>query len=676
MREARQKKINYNYPKYGTTGVFSSDSSQPIEYVLTSLSINEINDLSYAKDIQESTKDFDYLIQRDIDEERARKDICSYLTSASSNKTFFLPPLIVAVVGVDKDNNLIDYYPPMDITKTDTHLIREWSGLFEVTNYFDVQKGSTLKLSHEGSYENIDLEQVLFEMHLPSSSTGGRLVVIDGQHRLFALKHLFEHEREKVNGITIPICIVYSPLSSESNIDRIDELVDVKTTLRKLFIDVNSTVEKVSGHFLTLLSDDNLGSIICREFCSKAYSEIAKDGRGLSLVEWNTKNYKESKTISRAHSITSIGLLNDALYDNFGATKAKVDSLRDLLDFDVSEYSSILAEYETAIDDLPWSTFSIELRNELKVTIKNEIVEHLVRLFFEPKVYATALDIFNELVDEKLVEIRNERDSFSECYNYLKNYYLFNDPIPDSKSLLSKCKTLQSRVNQWHQEQIKDRSQPIAFTAVYQKSILSCWKDITLFGKKKLGIEKSISTSILINLIDETQLKSRRIFEYTQPYMQDNIYNGSRIRATKRTIEQLKFITLAMLGNVDFLKEMSTKFGLTSEQIKLLGDYGKEHASVFFEKLRTEKQKTFAKNYKHNFSLSVEEKRALSEAEELRNTQIYSSTDSENKVDAAITFDELIRSMVKVDLTNCASVLAEKLGFEDFFYLVDFEEIE
>ncbi len=675
MRENRVKRINYNYPKYGTTGVFSSDSTQPIEYVLTSLSINEIHDLSFARDIKEDTKDFDYLIQRDIDEERARKEICSYLTSASNNKTFFLPPLIVAVVGVDKDDNLVDYYPDMKVNQNDTNLIREWTGLFRVTNFFDMDKGATLKLTAEKSYENIDLEQVLFEMYLPSSSSGGRLVVIDGQHRLFALKHLFDHERDKVKGITIPICIVYPSLSTKENISKIVDLVDIKTTLRKLFVDVNSTVEKVSGHFLTLLSDDNLGSIICREFCSAVYRDVNSDGRGLSLIEWNTKNYKESKTISRTHSITSIGLLNDALYEYLGANIRKLEKLSNIIDFDISKYSIVNHDTERLLQDLPWSGFNLEMKKDLVGLVKSEVVPYFIRLFFEPEVFATSLTIFNELIDKKLVEIREERDTFSECYNYLSDYYLYNDPIPDSKGIISKCKTLQSRLNQWHQEEIKEKSQIVAFTAVYQKSLITSWIELVLLCKK-VGIDKNTATSILIKLIDTTQNKSLNYFDYTQPYMQDNLYNGSRIKVSKRTIEQFKLLTFSMLGNDDIINSITQENNFTSEQKKHLQELGKESASIFFDKLRAEKQKTFNKNYKHNFSLSMDEKRKLSEAEAERNSLIFSSSDSSNKVDATIVFDELIRGMVKTDIINCVSILSEKLGFEDFFYLVDVEDME
>ena len=674
MREQRERKINYNYSKYGTTGVFSSESAQPIEYILTSIPIDNVEDLSFAREINDNARNFDYLIQRDIDEDRARKDICSYLTSASCNKTFFLPPLIVAVVGVDKDNGLQDYFPNMEVRRKDKTFIREWVGLFKVTNYLDDEKGVNLRMTPEGVI-NIDLEQVLFEMYLPSSSSGGRLVVIDGQHRLFALKYLYTHERDKVKGITIPICIVYSPRSTKENHLNSNELVDVPTILRKLFVDVNSTVEKVSGHFLTLLSDDNFGSIICREFCSTLYNETGSSGLELSLVEWNTKNHKESKTISRIHSITSIGLLNETLYDYFGKSRSKLNILEALIEFDIANYNSADMDGSVSIDELPWSGFNVEIKEDLKNKAKVEIVPYLKRIFFEADVFNASFLIFQDLVGRKLTEIKEERDVFSECYNYLRNYYMYNDPIPETKGIKSKCKTVQTRLNQWYQEEIKEKSNSIAYTVVYQKSLLFAWIEICLICKK-IGLDKEIATSLLIEMMNKTLSKEFNFYDYTHPYMQDNLYSGSKIRVAKRTSEQFKLLTFAILGNDGFINSISLKYNLQSEQKQKLHILGKDSSSIFFQKLRSEKQKLFSKNYKHNFSLSAEDKRKLTDAEEKRNAQIFSSSDSENKLHAAIAFDELIRSMVETDLLNCAKILGLKLGYEDFFYLVDDDEQE
>ncbi|HCD7748935.1 TPA: hypothetical protein ND538_004801, partial [Serratia marcescens] len=138
---------------------------------------------------------------------------------------------------------------------------------------------------------------------------------IDGQHRLFALNYLRKEHSDKIKNIVVPVCIVYSPYSTLIN-SAVVQVPTIPEVLRNLFVDINSTVERVSGHFLTLLSDRTLGSIICREFCKKILSE--RQEYGLGLIEWNTKKHKESLEISRDYTITSIGVINNILEDCFG----------------------------------------------------------------------------------------------------------------------------------------------------------------------------------------------------------------------------------------------------------------------------------------------------------------------------------------------------------------------
>ncbi|HIF9069703.1 TPA: hypothetical protein ACX6QT_002246 [Photobacterium damselae] len=682
-RRGKENRVNYNYQKFGSAGIFASEGMQPIEYLLTSVPIKLIDELSFARDVQSDKRDFDYLIQRDIDEERARKEICTYLAAGEKGKVAFLPPLIAAIVEVDSDGRIEDYYPDCEVSydgkvdleevtiENDKELVREWPGLYKITSYVDKKAGVKLPSDTVSSKFPIDIQQVNFEMYRSVSSAGGRLVVIDGQHRLFALRYLIENEPDKVSGLTVPICIVHSPLSTKINSAQDSNTLSVSSVLRRLFVDVNSTVEKVSGHFLTLLSDDNIGSMICREFCSKVHGEEALNERGLGLVEWNTKNHKESKTISRKHSITSIGVIYDTLESLF-YSKSGAKNLRTLLDFDLGSYE--LEDHEAITDYLPWTGFDMSVKNSLKEKVKKSLVDTLYSLFFEPKVYKESVAIFNEILDEKLESIKSERDIYSECIPYLKKYYLYNDPIPSVKSidntLNARCKKILKEINLWHDEQISKRSNQTAFLAVYQKSVIAGWVELFI-QCKKYGLSESLVASIYVRLIDATFEKERSLFDYHQPYMQDNVYIGPRIRATKRTINQFKMLTLSYLGNDVVLLEICEKLSLSKEVKSKLETIGKENASRFFKGLTQEKEKLFEKNYKHNFSLSNEQKRELSEAENRRNSDIYSSDDSGNKVEAVLEFEQLIKRMVTNDLKECANILSVKFEYSDFFYLVD-----
>ena len=78
----------------GTFGRFKTSASHDVHYLLTSIPIDELSELSTASTL--FTKDaikFDELIQRDIDQTRVVKIANDYLVG-STNKIVFFPPLL------------------------------------------------------------------------------------------------------------------------------------------------------------------------------------------------------------------------------------------------------------------------------------------------------------------------------------------------------------------------------------------------------------------------------------------------------------------------------------------------------------------------------------------------------------------------------------------------------
>ncbi|EPO2066985.1 hypothetical protein ACT7H8_003766, partial [Escherichia coli] len=147
-REFRKKTTeNYNFTRQGAYGIFSPHNAQPLEYILTSFTVDELYNLSFARDLDEHRKDFDFLIQRDIDEERARKEIGTYITAQEDgkDKITFLPPLIAAIVEVDNDNKIKPFYPSYtENYENDEYggeLTRTWPRLFRVKNYINNESG-------------------------------------------------------------------------------------------------------------------------------------------------------------------------------------------------------------------------------------------------------------------------------------------------------------------------------------------------------------------------------------------------------------------------------------------------------------------------------------------------------------------------------------------------------
>ena len=101
----------YDIERQGSYGRFYTSNSYPIEYILTTLRPEQLDEyLTFARDVRPERIDFDLLMQRDIDEDRVRNKIAPYLDpglgesgefKSSGPRALFFPPLLVAIAPVE-----------------------------------------------------------------------------------------------------------------------------------------------------------------------------------------------------------------------------------------------------------------------------------------------------------------------------------------------------------------------------------------------------------------------------------------------------------------------------------------------------------------------------------------------------------------------------------------------
>lgn len=660
----------YEYDKAGAFGCFRSINTEPVEYLLTTFSIDEFSRLSYARDLQ-TELNFEYLIQRDIDEERALAEISQYIsaeTGRKQNEVVFLPPLLVAIVGADDNNNIQSHYPACIFKEeSDQHgklFVREWPGLFKVENY-GVQGGLKHKIScvEEEVHPTIDTEQAKIYLNLaPKDSSGAKLVVIDGQHRLFALNYLRQHETSKIEGLTIPVCIVYPPNSTNFHSGN-SSFLKVPDVLRSLFVDVNSTVERVSGHFLTLLSDQTLGSLICRDFCKTVLSSLGPETLG--LVEWNTKNHKQSLEISREHTITSIGVINGALEENF-KTKNGVKLLTEILNLESSsndfDFDDEYEERSGLPDGFPWRGFSVKHKEKLGELVEENVTPYLIELFFSSKPYSEARDIFVKMLADKEAALRAERSPDCNFFSCVKAHLLFNDPIKkDDKSsvrLLSEFLT--------DYKDARDQFLPPLFRkSILQKSIIDTW----VFLLQKLlprNVEVRDITKITTCLVDHASNKNVDLFNLSNVYLQDTIYTGTRIKVTKSAKKQLSRLLIAQLGNDKLCRDVLAQSNLGEELSSVLRNIAEVEVGGYYSSMLSDKRKQFEKSYKTNFSIAAVDRERLILAESKRNEKISLSNDVSSSIKIEEDFSALVESHLEEDFRCAADNLIQNLKFEEF----------
>lgn len=672
VRRSNTSAYNYSFHKAGAFGLFQSNNSLPIEYLMTSFTLDDLASLSYARDIN-TDLNFDYLIQRDIDEERAREEISQYLAAGEGKiqkEIVFLPPILVAIVKVDEQDRLQDYYPTSLFQNSHDDsgeiYIREWPGLFKIENY-PLANGSNLEVKCEENYKviKVDFEQAKLKINTTRKTvSGARLVVIDGQHRLCALNYLKSNFRESVEGISVPVCIVYSPHSCENNRSE-ESIPSIAEVLRNLFVDVNSTVERVSGHFLTLLSDQTLGSIICREFCKKSLSD--RKEIGLGLIEWNTKKHKESLEISREHTITSIGVINNALDECF-KTKAGVRLVSEIIglrdsgktfDFGEDEYDEKiqLPEY------FPWRDFLSRHKHDLTELVNNKVTPAIFDMFFaKNSIFYAYVYSFEEYFASKTARYKDDRSVDAGIFESVKNHILLNDPIEKSSH-----STLNEVIIEL--KEIREKKLPeFARKVIFQKALLEAW---TILCSKFIIKDFSLdSLSLYLNeFVKNCFEKKYQIFESHHMYLQDTIFNGQKIKVTKVAKRQIIRLILSQAAIPSVEKILKDKYAISQEELDVLTSTARTELGSYIQQMASDKRKTFEKSYRTNFSIDSFEREKLYNAEMKRSEELKSG----DRSTLTTSFDKLVDEHTSTDIRNSYADLVETHEFNNINYSLEYE---
>jgi hypothetical protein len=647
--------FRYEFEKNGAFGVFKTNGSVPIEYFMTSFKVDELPYLSYAKDVN-TELNFDYLIQRDIDEDRAIAEISQYLAAKEGvvqKDIVFLPPLLVAVVSVDHDNCLDDYYPDStfseDADSVGELYVREWPGILKVTNYAMAQEQSRTFSCADGDHEvSVTVDSAKIQVNLTRDNVkGARLVVIDGQHRLFALNTLMTHDRSLIEGLTLPICLVYPPNSIAHNSDSQPKVPEV---LRNLFVDVNSTVERVSGHFLTLLSEQTLGSIICREFCKAVLEQ--KQSEGLGLIEWNTKNHKQSLEISREHTLTSIGVINNAFEEIF-KTKSGVRLLAAILGIDkrASEFDFGTDEYDeekSAPEYFPWRDFLSRHRERLVGLVNETITPSLIEMFFNTTFFSRYCQEFQDFFVNTEDEIRRERRSDQNIFSNVKDHVLFNG------MLIKPAQAMHAHVRADLGQLITGIIPDFSRKAIFQKAMIEAW---SLLCSKFVAHDIPVNRAAhyIKQFVEHSFAVKAGLFDDRHLYLQDTIFSGSRIKVTKSAKRQIVRLLLSN-GEKAICEDAKEK--------SVISALAKEEVGSFIKQMRDDKRKVFEKSYRTNFSLAAIDRERLHAAELDKSREMKELAGDSSKT----TFDRLVDDLIAENLKDSFDDLARTLKFKDFLY--------
>lgn len=650
----------YNFRLVGSYGSFTSNSSYPIAFFQTSVPIQEaVASLTFARDLHERELNFDLLMQRDIDEARVEHEIIPYLKQAvvdHKTRPLFFPPLLVALVPTNGDM-IEDFYPQSEMFQDEekNQIGVKWGSFMKLTGFTGHENElGQLPLPIQGS-ESQKLQITQCRLDLKKSvnkhDCGIRLVVIDGQHRLMALKKIYEENSELLENLVLPISVLFPPLSCSSSAEessRVERgIPTVPQVFRTLFVDVNSTMKEVGGHFTILLSEKTASQLTCRALC--AHILTGEEGKQkLRQLEWNTRSKKDSSQVKNTHSVTSIGIIDDALTEFF---------------------KKGLFPYLTGIRDHAWNSSTLAGSTSAVDSLKEKLVPKIYQLFFckEPfRALSDKIATAEANVRQKAYQANNqaEWEAFEEkFYNYI--------PINPGDAALRR---LEDNLDKELKENQFGFTEDFIRKARFQTALFQALYEIASATHKN-NLDPTKSWQVLFALMEKFYTNSdgqvdgiERVFARQNQYMQHSVYKQDRFIANKRTANVIRDVILSNFANSNMLDHIcnnleqdrgETDIVPPSRVEAIRKDFekiGTKHAGLFLKFLHEQK----SKDLKSNFAVTTE----LPQDQVQRLTQLQQalSQGGDNIDEKREEFDNIIEKEVTTWMKQAATQYQKKLA--------------
>ena len=283
----RQK---YTHQLPGIYGEFGAGAGLRAFYLQATIAPSELNRVSLISDISGSERwPVRDLFQRDVDNERISEKLLPYLQDKGKIK-FFNPLTLTVLPMADHGSAVLAEMPPV----TESQLPEE---------------DSYRKCLTQGAYYRVrwideDPQYALLEW----DDRRTRLVAIDGQHRLSALKR-YAHDanadtHEQFSTWRIPVVVVCFRAAGGGR-DR-PRVLDV---VRNIFVYINTAAREVNKARQILLRDDSVNSVATQELLDRSHrndldSAADRDVSRLPLLFFDWRGEESSE--QRVHAPAAV----------------------------------------------------------------------------------------------------------------------------------------------------------------------------------------------------------------------------------------------------------------------------------------------------------------------------------------------------------------------------------
>jgi hypothetical protein len=256
--------------------------SMPISHAITTLNLARDTIFDPTEPV-----DFEELFQRDLDEQRAVGEIVQYLKQPERTKFFnSLTVVLMPVEGGPRHPRLADDYGLPDDDPPPA----------PQDNFDEEVLAGPVRLRHRAATPTAG--------RISWNTDRVRPVVIDGQHRFFAIKELYEDStyrfHESLGSSDLPLLLLvldprvgFEPSEGSAR--------NVKSACRTVFVDLNKNARAVSTARQHLLNDLDVIAVSMREILEFNPGNSAGDVREratqehmlpVALVDWQTEKAK------------------------------------------------------------------------------------------------------------------------------------------------------------------------------------------------------------------------------------------------------------------------------------------------------------------------------------------------------------------------------------------------
>lgn len=530
----------------GSFGNFQTQDSQELYYLMATLRLEQLELLHTASESMDfNSVSFEEMVQRDIDYERVDNKIIKQYLQNGKDRVIFFPPLLISLMSFEDGEPLPQYKeisdgvtPPREDNVK--YYFKEWG-----KNYFKLELpiSETVDTGYEIYCEKDKKKYCYYNFAgtLKYNPYSTKLVVIDGQHRLSALKRI--KDKSLLNGLKIPVCIFFSPNIVEGR----DE--HAKDSMRELFVTINNTSKEVGGHFLTLLNDTSLSAVTVRKLAAH-WKKINSPINFLHFIEWNQRENRLSNQVMRPYAITTVSIMDSAI-KKYVLGDSHIPCLLNLqsINEDLGHYGDPNVR-EDSFDKSQLPLLSKQIDEYLVEAL------HTIMTKFFP-------------YDLRIQQV-------SSCYKKLIKKC--DDNVHGAQTYLNKV-LMQFRVTtKYDDENVRDveraflddikankeiNEHDFYFRNVFQKGLIKAWADLALELTVTYEVSpKTVADALVKGLNAALASSQSNLFDNQHVYIQNSLYSNARIIVKEQAVDQISYLLIAALAKRSALDVFVNSLGL------------------------------------------------------------------------------------------------------------------